>query len=74
MRAINKKSRMPFTVSLTLIFGYSLLQVAVPPTVLGTQDVATPQATKPDMQPAVELVTQASPADTQARDAQPSIQ
>lgn len=74
MRSINTKSRVPFVVSLTLIFGYGLLQLAVPPTVIGTQDLDPAMVTAPEAQPPVELVTQAGHAQTPADDTRPSIQ
>ena len=59
MRSIRATSRVPFAVSLTLIFSYGLLQAVVPPTIFGTQDMDTPLATTPSTQPTVKLVTQA---------------
>ena len=59
---------MPFAVSLTLIFGYSLLQVAVPPTVLGTESLASVADEALDASHAVERVQKAHHAEMRSRD------
>lgn len=74
MKAINKTSRVPFAVSLTLIFSYGLLQIVLPPSAYGTQHLGTPVAAEPDVQLPVEWVTKASHTKASAQDARPSVQ
>ena len=74
MRSINTKSRVPFAVSLSLIFSYGLLQVVVPPTVFGAHSQDTLIADEPDLKRPVEWITQAGHAKAPTQDARPSLQ
>ena len=69
MRTHNATTKLPFVVSLTLIFSYSLFMAVVPPTVIGIDRADTPLATThADADPAG-LVVIASMANASASDA-----
>ena len=47
MKTLHTTIKMPFTVSLTLIFAYGLLQIVVPPNVTASDEIVVIPTTQP---------------------------
>lgn len=69
MKNFNTPTKMPYAVSLGLIFAYSLLLAVVPPGVIGTHQTTANRATPPGIAP--HLVAIDAPVERADQDATP---
>ncbi|MFK7788237.1 MAG: hypothetical protein AB8C95_01930 [Phycisphaeraceae bacterium] len=74
MKRLNKNTQMPFTVALTLIFGYGLLLAAVPTSLSATTEMASRQLLMQNNAPQSDHVVTVKTNAADQDDDSPSVQ